>query len=55
MDNNTKDRGFKAHRMPDKSTLFNRLIPVLFVVLGIVMLALILFAIGVVTGVIHWF
>lgn len=54
MADEAKRTGFKTHRMPDKSVLFNRLIPLLFVVLGLVTLALIVFAIGIVTGMIHW-
>jgi len=40
--------------MPEKSVLFNRVIPILFVLLALVLALLILFAIGVLTGLVHW-
>ena len=45
---------FKAHKMPERSTFYDRIVPVLFVALGIVMLLLIVFALGVLSGVIQW-
>ncbi len=44
----------KNHRIADKSRLFSKVIPALFVVLAFVMLALILFAAGVVIGLVPW-
>ena len=44
----------KTHKMPEQSVLYDRLVPVLFVVLGIITLALIVFSLGVLTGLIHW-
>jgi hypothetical protein len=46
---------FKAHKMPERSTFFDRVVPILFVVLGVVMLLLIVFALGVLSGAIQWF
>jgi hypothetical protein len=46
--------GIKAHRIPEKSVVFDRIIPLLIVILGIVMLLLIVFAIGVLAGVVRW-
>jgi hypothetical protein len=43
-----------SHRMPEHSVLYNRLIPIALLLLGVVMFLLIVFAIGVVTGLIHW-
>ncbi len=45
----------KTHKMPDNSVVYDRLIPVIFAVLGIVTLILIVFSVGVLTGLIHWF
>ena len=50
----TERSSFKAHKMPERSTFYDRVVPVLFVALGIVMLLLILFALGVLSGVIQW-
>lgn len=44
----------KAHRIPDRSWFYDRLIPILFVVLAVVTLLMILFAIGVLTHIISW-
>ncbi|MCA9903513.1 MAG: hypothetical protein KC547_06630 [Anaerolineae bacterium] len=44
----------KAHRIPEQSVFYGRIIPIVFVLLGVVMLLLILFAIGVLTGLIAW-
>lgn len=44
----------KTHKMPERSVLYDRLVPVLFVVLGLITLALIVFSLGVLTGLIHW-
>jgi len=44
----------KTHKMPEQSVLYDRLVPILFVVLGLVTLALIVFSLGVLTGLIHW-
>ncbi len=44
----------KPHKITDDSTFYDRLIPILFVVLIVITVALIAFALGVVTGVIPW-
>jgi hypothetical protein len=43
-----------GHKMPEHSLLYDRVIPVALVIMGVVMLLLIAFAIGVLTGLIHW-
>jgi hypothetical protein len=43
-----------SHRMPEHSLLYDRVIPAALVILGVVMLLLIVFAVGVLTGLIHW-
>jgi hypothetical protein len=53
-DSSRERRGAPSHRIPEKSVIFNRLIPVLFIILGIATVLLILFALGVLTGVIRW-
>ncbi|GEM_PF-6733097 len=45
---------FKAHKMPEKSVLFDRVIPATFIVLAVIMALLVLFALGVLLGVIPW-
>jgi hypothetical protein len=40
--------------MPEQSVFYDRVLPILFVALGIVMVGLILFALGVLTGLIPW-
>lgn len=49
-----RDDGIKAHKMPEKSVFFDRVVPVLLVVLAIVMALMILFALGVLTGIVSW-
>ena len=44
----------KAHKMPDKSVFYDRVAPVLFIALGVIMAALVVFAIGVLTGIVPW-
>jgi len=41
-------------RAPQNSILFEKVIPVLLIVMGVVMAALILFAAGVLLGIIHF-
>jgi hypothetical protein len=40
--------------MPEHSILYNRVIPIALVLLGVALFLLIVFAIGVLTGLIHW-
>ncbi len=47
-------RGLKSPKMPPHSTFYDTVLPILLVVLGIVMLGLIVFAIGVLAGIIPW-
>ncbi len=42
------------HRMPDNSVFFDRVVPVLFIILAVVMIVLIALAIGVLTGTVSW-
>lgn len=44
----------KPHKITDDSTFYDRLIPILFVVLAVITVVLIGIALGVVTGVIPW-
>jgi hypothetical protein len=48
--NGTTDKS----RAPEKSVLFERVIPALLIVMSIVMLLLILFAAGVLLGIVHF-
>lgn len=50
---NLLDR-FKTHKMPDKSFFYDRVIPALFIILGLITIGLIIFAIGVLTGFVTW-
>jgi hypothetical protein len=52
--NKPKLHDLKAHKMPDQSTLYDKIIPVMFVLLGLITLVLIGFSVGVLTGLIHW-
>ncbi|MBZ0305113.1 MAG: hypothetical protein K8I82_03505 [Anaerolineae bacterium] len=47
-------QGIKAHKMPEKSVFFDKVMPALFIVLAVVMVGLIIFAFGVVTGIVQW-
>lgn len=49
-----KDLRLKPHRMPGKSVFYDRLIPALLILLAVVMALLVLFAVGVLTGIVHW-
>jgi len=49
---NKKSRS--SSRMPENSALFEKVIPTLLIVMGVVMAGLILFAIGVLVGVISF-
>ena len=49
-----RPHGIKAHRMPDNSLFYDKFLPILFLGLGIVMVVLVLFAAGVLAGVISW-
>jgi hypothetical protein len=44
----------KPHKMPDKSVFYDKIVPALFIILAVVMALLILFAIGVLTGLVPW-
>jgi len=48
------ERRSVTHRIPEKSVLFNKLVPALLIILGIATVLLILFALGVLTGIVHW-
>jgi hypothetical protein len=50
----SRPKGIKSHRIDDKSWLFSKVIPGLFILLAIIMLGLILFAAGVLIGLIPW-
>ena len=42
------------HRMPEQSIFFDRVVPAIFIVTGFATVALIIFAVGVLTGIIDW-
>lgn len=44
----------KAHKMPEQSVFYDKVLPALFIGLAVIMGVLILFAIGVLTGVVPW-
>lgn len=44
----------KPHKMPEGSMFYDRIVPALFIALGVVMILLILFAVGVLTGLVPW-
>ena len=44
----------QTHKMPDDSTFYDKVIPALFIGLTVIMTLLILFAIGVLTGLVPW-
>ena len=45
---------FKTHKMPQTSLFYDRVIPALFIAFAVITVGLIVFAIGVVTGLIAW-
>lgn len=45
---------FKTHKMPEKSFFYDRIIPAMFIALGLITIGLIIFAIGVLTGFVAW-
>jgi hypothetical protein len=49
-----QDEGLKSHRMPEKSFLYDRLIPIVLIVFGMITVLLIVIAAGVLTGIIPW-
>ncbi len=44
----------KNHKMPEDSVFFERIVPILFIMLAVVMIVLIVLAIGVLTGAVSW-
>lgn len=44
----------KTHKMPSESTFYDKIMPALFILLGIITFVLVAFAIGVATGLVHW-
>jgi hypothetical protein len=44
----------KPHKMPENSVFYEKVLPVLFVGLAVVMVLLIAFAVGVLTGIVPW-
>lgn len=47
-------QGLKSPRMPEQSVFYDRIVPLMLVILGVVMVGLIVFAAGVLTGLIPW-
>jgi hypothetical protein len=56
MPDNTPVRNTKTTRshVPENSALFERVIPVLLIVMGVITVVLILFAAGVLLGIVHF-
>jgi hypothetical protein len=52
--NRAEERSRHTRRMPDQSFFYDRMIPILLLLLGLVMATLIVVAAGVVLGVIHY-
>ncbi len=50
---NKGERLIKNPKMPEQSALYDRIVPIVLVVLGLVAFGLIVFSIGVLTGLIH--
>jgi hypothetical protein len=51
--NSTAPLGGKSH-MPSNSLFFEKVVPALLILMGIVMVALVLFAAGVLLGIVHF-
>lgn len=49
-----KSQPSKKSHMPENSLMFEKVVPVLLILMGILTLALILFAAGVLLGIIHF-
>ena len=49
-----KRLNLKPHKMPDRSLFFDKIVPIMFIVLSVITVLLIAFAIGVISGVIAW-
>lgn len=49
----TLDR-FKPHKAPEDSAFFDKVLPIVFIALGVITVALMVFAIGVITGFVQW-
>lgn len=47
-------QGVKAHKMPDQSVFYDKIMPIAFIALAVIMSLLVLFAIGVLTGIVPW-
>lgn len=47
-------RGLKSPRMPERSVFYDRIVPLVLAILGMVMVGLIVFALGVLSGLIPW-
>ncbi len=47
-------RGLKSPRMPEQSVFYERIVPLVLALLGVVMVGLIVFALGVLSGLIPW-
>jgi len=52
MSNQTRPTG-KSH-IPPNSFLFEKLVPALLILMGLIMLGLVLFAVGVLIGIVHF-
>jgi hypothetical protein len=50
----SKLHDIKTHKMPEQSILYDRIVPVIFVALGIVTVVVIIVSLGILTGLIRW-
>lgn len=50
-----KPNEVKAHKMPEQSVFFDRLVPIVMILLAVIMVGLIVFSLGVLTGLIRWY
>lgn len=49
-----KGSGLKAHKIPERSVFYDRVLPALLIALAVLTVVLVLFAIGVLAGVVPW-
>jgi len=48
------DKPVGSSRMPENSMFYDRIIPAVLIILGVTTVAMILFALGILTGLIRW-
>ncbi len=50
----SQEQRSRTRRAPEGSWMYDRLIPVLFVMLALVLVVIVLFSVGVLTGLVHY-